>query len=144
MPNPQDIVRQFVANVNDAANGGNVNPYALLAPDVLVTINGFTPLSGNYHGRSQVQHVLADTLMERFSEASVEITETIGSGTRFAALGIISGVGASGRKYNEKRDTDGFVFDVKDGKIIEAIEDMDTSLTQCVIFDQNIVPRDSA
>ncbi len=36
-----------------------------------------------------------------------------------------------------------FLFEVKNGKIIEAVEDMDASLTQCVLFDQNIVPRDS-
>ncbi len=139
MPNPQEIVQQFIDRVNIAAQGGNADPYELLDPDILVTVIGFTPLSGNYHGRPQVQHVLGGTLVDRFREASAEMTEVIGSGARFAALGIISGVSTTGNDYNRDRDTGGFVFEVRDGKIIEIIVYPDTTQIETALFDNKYV-----
>jgi len=139
MSDPQDIVRQFIDRVNIAAQGSESAPYELLAPDVLVTIIGFTPLSGNYHGRSQVQYVLGATLADLFRAASAEMTEVIGSGARFAALGIISGISATGNDYNKARDTGGFVFEVRGGKIIEIIVYPDTTQIETALFDNKYV-----
>jgi len=136
---PQAIVKQFIDQVNRAVKGGKADPYELLSPDVLVTVIGFTPLSGNYHGRDQVRYVLGATLEDHFSEASVEMTEVIGSGARFAALGIISGVSTTGNDYNKARDTGGFVFEVSDGKITEIIAYPDTTLIETALFDNKYV-----
>ena len=139
MSSPQAIVQQFIDRVNIAVKNGKADPYELLSPDVLVTVIGFTPLSGNYHGRDQVQYVLGATLVDRFQEASVEMTEVIGSGARFAALGIISGVSTTGNDYNKARDTGGFVFEVIDGKITEIIAYPDTTLIETALYDNKYV-----
>ncbi len=140
MESSQDVIREFVTRINVAAEGGDADPYELLDKGVVVDVFGTTPISGIYRGVEQVKHILISTSAERFECAQVEIQEFIGSKERVAALIVITGQSIKGQAYNEKSDPDGFVFNVRDGKITEIRAYPDTTLIETVLFNNAYVP----
>jgi ketosteroid isomerase-like protein len=98
-----------------------VSPYDLLSDDVIVTVNGTTPISGRFPGLAIVKGVLVDTVQERVASARVAVEECVGQGARVAALVTITGVTHQGRAYNEKGEPCGCVFEVRGDRLIETV-----------------------
>jgi len=143
MPNStaRDIIAEFIRCCDVAASGGNADPYALLADNVSVMVNGTTPLSGHFPGLNIVKAVLVDTAKDRVKRANVSLVEFVGTGQRVAALLKLTAETVDGKIYNEKGDSCGSVFEVKDGKITEILFFPDTTLIETVLYNRRYVPN---
>ena len=142
MSETQDIITDFVGRCDKAASGGGgADPYELLTDDVVVTVNGTTPLSGRYPGQEIVRNILVDTAITRFKSANVSVEEFVGQGERVAALIKLTGESVDGKAYNPKGEVGGCVFGVKDGKIYEIFMFADTTMIEMVLFNRKYVPN---
>jgi len=135
MSDTQQLVRDLIARINDAATGGAADPAELLASNVVVSVGGSTPISGVYRGKSQVMSILVPTTAVVMKKLHVEIKEFIGTAERLAALLIVTGESAGGKAFNDGKDTGGAVFGAKDGKIVDVRLYPDTTLIETVLFD---------
>jgi ketosteroid isomerase-like protein len=133
-PASHAVVRDFVASVNAGAGA-----WALLAPGVVVTVNGTTPLSGRYPGVELVRGILVDTARAAIGSLAVEIDSLIGAGARVAALLRISGSNHSGVRFNADGRLCGCVFGVRDACIEEILLYPDTSLIEIALYGRRFV-----
>jgi len=119
----QKVISEFIARCDARMGGrGGADPYALLAPNAVVTVNGTTPVSGRFPGLEIVKGILVDTVEERMSKINVSVEEFVGHGERVATLLKITGRTRQGKTYNEKGEVCGCVFEVKDGRIVSGWE----------------------
>ena len=130
----KDVVREFVAHVNSAAGD-----WSLLAPDVVVTVNGTTPLSGRYTGIELVRGILVDTARTVIRTLEVEVDTLITTGSRVAALLRVSGVTVDGRSFNAEGRLCGCVFGIRGRVIDEVTLFPDTSLIEIALYRRRYV-----
>ena len=145
----KQAVREFIARVNAASRTGGTaeragahapGPLALLAPEVLVTINGTTPLSGRFPGLELVRGILIDSARLAIQSLEVEIRELIGKGSRIAALLSLSGLTAKGAPFNKEGRICSCVFSVEAGRIHEISLFPDTCLIEIALYGRRYVP----
>ncbi|MFB3814096.1 MAG: hypothetical protein ACE14L_08280 [Terriglobales bacterium] len=135
----RDIVREFIARCDEAGRGGTADPYALLDENVNVMVNGTTALSGQFPNLECVRSILVNTAKARIRSAHFSVTEFVGSGSRLAALLMITAQTVDGRTYNQEQKPCGAVFTVVDGKI-RAIQLYPlTSQIETVLFHKTFV-----
>jgi hypothetical protein len=132
---PKDVVREFVARLND---GGD--PWTLLSATAVVTINGTTPLSGRYPGFALIRGILVDSARIVIASFKVRIDQLIGTGPRVAALLDLSGRSVAGTAFNAEGRLCGCVFAVNAGTIEEVILFPDTSLIEIALYGRKYVP----
>lgn len=137
----KDIVREFIVRINDAVKGGRMDPFELLDEEVRVSVNGTTPLSGNYPDLQIVRNVLLSTAKRRIKSASIDLIDCIGTGKRVGTLLKITAQTVDNKTYNEAGDPAGCLFGVQDGKITEIHLFPDTTLIETVIFNREFVPN---
>jgi len=123
------------------SGGGGEDPYDLLTDDVVVTLNGTTPISGRFPNLEIVKGILVDTVEERMKHIHVSVEEYVGRDARVATLLKITGETKSGKTYNEKGEVCGCVFGVAKGKINEIFLFPDTTLIEMVLFNRKYVPN---
>ncbi len=143
-PGAKEVVTDFVRRCADAADGGSTDPYALLVPEVDVTVNGTTALSGRYRNRELLRKVLVSTAAERVRKAHVEIADMIAQEGRVATLLRITGESIDGHAYNPKGELCGCTFGVSDGLITEIYLFADTTMIETALFNRRYVPNDRA
>lgn len=135
MSGAADVARDFVARVN-----GGDDPWSLLSPQVLVVVNGTTPLSGRYPGIELIRGILLDSAKVVIAQIDVTISEIIGTGARVAALLKVSGSTVAGVPFNQEGRLCGCVFAVQQGLIEEILLFPDTSLIETVLYQRKYVP----
>jgi ketosteroid isomerase-like protein len=131
----KQVVRDFVALLNAGADAR-----ALLSERVIVTINGTTPLSGQFQGLELVCGILVDSAKVVISTLTVEIRELIGRGPGLAALLKISGRSTAGTPFNEEGRHCGCTFSVNGGRIEAITLFPDTSLIETALYRRRYVP----
>jgi ketosteroid isomerase-like protein len=131
----KQVVRDFIARLNAGADAR-----ALLSARVIVTINGTTPLSGQFQGLELVCGILVDSAKVVISTLTVEIRELIGRGAGLAALLKISGRSTAGTPFNEKGRHCGCTFSVNGGRIEAITLFPDTSLIETALYRRRYVP----
>ncbi len=135
---PKSLIRAFIDSLN---RSHPQDPYEFLATDVVITINGTTPLSGRFEGLPLVQKILVDTAVGVIKHLHVKIHRLIGKGTTVAALLEVKGTAQNGSPFNDHGDLCGCVFDVQ-GKCITAIRAFpDTSMIDMTLFGWKFVPN---
>lgn len=138
----QAVIANFIQRCDAWMSGrGGPSPYDLLRKDVVVTVNGTTPVSGRFPGLDIVKGVLVDTVQERVASGHVSVEEYVGRGERVATLLKIAGETKRGKTYNEKGEVCGCVFEVKDDQITEIFLFPDTTLIEMVMFERKYVPN---
>lgn len=145
----KQAVRDFIARVNAAAAArpaageragpDAAGPFALLSPEVVVTINGTTPLSGRFVGLELLRGILLDSARVVIQSLDVEIRELIGKGARVAALLKLSGSTTEGVSFNEEGRVCSCVFSVTSGRIEEIALFPDTSLIEIALYRRRYV-----
>src|SRR5262245_4618981 len=118
----KEVVREFVARLNSG-----LAPWSLMTEDAVVTVNGTTPLSGRYTGLTMVHGILVDTARAVIGSIEIGLEQSIGAGSRVAALLRVSGCTIDGTTFNTRGHVCGCVFGVDDGRICEVILYPDTS-----------------
>jgi ketosteroid isomerase-like protein len=138
----QKVISEFIERCDARMSGrGGADPCELLASNVVVTVNGTTPVSGRFPGLEIVKGILVDTVAERMLAINVSVEEFVGQGERVATLLKITGRTKQGRTYNEKGEVCGCVFEVKGGRVTEVFLFPDTTLIEMVLFNRKYVPN---
>jgi ketosteroid isomerase-like protein len=110
--------------------------FALYSPEAVYRISGNTKISGAFHGVDAIGAGLGEVLQNYFkTPPKITTHEIIVEGDR--GVVIASGVaeGAHG-PYNQEFV---FVFRVKDGKIIEKVENLDTVMVETALLGKKLV-----
>ena len=137
------VFEEYVKRFNQALSGEEVDPFVVFDPACPFTLTGHADISGKYENLQAVQQAVFGRVM---SLMKVEpgfgfyIEECFGDGDRMVALMRGRGESKLGRPYNNVYF---FVFEVKDGKIVQAVEDCDASLVMWSISDMNLVPKNA-
>ena len=138
---PKELVSEFIRRCDGAlSGGGGEDPYALLAEDVEVKVQGRTVLSGDYPTLEIVQMVLVGSLAPRVAKAHVELDSIIGQGNRVATLIRITGETTDGKIYNSKRDLGGCIFGVQDEQISQVVLFLDNTVVETVLLGRQYLP----
>ena len=142
---PKELVAEFIRRCNAAASGGSGgDPYALLAEDVEVRVQGRTILSGDYPSREIVEKVLVGGVATRVAKANVEIVSIIGDGNKVATLLRTTGETTDGKIYNPKGQPGGCIFYVSGDEISEIRLFLDNTMVETVLLGRQYLPPSQA
>lgn len=132
MPTPREVVESFY----DKLGRGDVpGVIALYAPDLVYTLTGTTPLSGTFRGLDEVREKLFVPVFSKVRDLVLTPERLIAEGDSVVALVRGQGKTTSGAPYANRY---AFVFRVKDGKIAEVMEFLDTALVETAIYGKTI------
>lgn len=134
MPNSREIVQTWFDRV---AAGDPEGAFALFSPDVTYDLKGTTPVSGVYKGlRSIVEDFFTPWRKQIVGDLVLTVDELIGEGERVVALARGKAKTIHGLPYDNEY---AFVFRVKDGKITEVVEYLDTVLVETAAYGKRLV-----
>ncbi len=130
----QTLVRQWFDHIAD----GNVEAaFALCTDDVAYTLKGTTPVSGTYRGLNAIFKDFFGPWGKRIDgHITLSIDEMIGDGDRIAVLSRGSAMTTLGHRYDNEY---AFVFGIRDGKIYEILEYLDTALVETAAYGKRLV-----
>lgn len=132
--NNKQVVQQWFDCIarNDAAGA-----FALFADDVVYHLKGTTPVSGSYRGlKSIVEDFFTPWRKQIDGDLVVTVDELIGEGERVVALGRGKAKTIHGLPYDNDY---AFVFRVRDGRIVEVLEYLDTVLVETAAYGRKLV-----
>lgn len=135
------VFERYIELFNRAMAGENLDPFEVFDEDCGFFCPGQTTFSGHYTSLAKVKEAIFGTVvqnMKREPGFGFYVEEYIGQGDRMVALLRGRGESKLGRAYNNVYF---FLFEVRDGKIVDAIEGCDSSLVNYAILDMNIAPR---
>src|SRR5262249_30179722 len=121
--------KELIQNFWDLFSEGNYEAaWALLDDDFVLTVMGTTGMSGTFRGKENIYKNIALGEMELIEPLKITIKEMIAEGERVVCLSEGSSKSKqTGKPYNNKYC---MVYRVKNGKIAEAVEYLDTALTE--------------
>lgn len=126
--------KQVIENFFAALSAGDMpRVRALLHPEVAWTIIGDTPVSKTFRGINEFETGLIGSVFQHIDASAgvhVEIQEMIAEGDKVVcrAQGTIKGL------YGPYNNTYCHVFTLRDGKIVEDIEYLDTALIERALY----------
>lgn len=111
--------------------------FALFADDVVYDLKGTTPVSGTYRGKQSIaEDFFIPWRRQIDGDLIVTVDELIGEGDRVVALGRGKAQTVFGMSYDNDY---AFVFRVRQGKIVEVIEYLDTALVEIAAYGRKLV-----
>jgi ketosteroid isomerase-like protein len=118
------------------AKGDAPGAFALFTDDVTYVLKGTTPVSGTYRGLKQiVEDFFTPWRKQIVGDIALTVDELIGDGNRVVALAH----GKAKTIHNRPYDNDyAFVFGLRDGKIAEVIEYLDTALVEIAAYGRKL------
>lgn len=136
MSSNREIVQRWFDLV---AKGDAPGAFALFAPDVVYRLKGTTPVSGEYRGLGQiVDDFFAPWSKQIVGHITLTVDELIGDGDRVVALARGNATTVFGVSYDNDY---AFVFGLRDGKITEVIEYLDTVLVETAAYGKKLVAQ---
>jgi ketosteroid isomerase-like protein len=129
------IIRDFFAALS---RGDAQAAYELLHDDITWTIIGDTPVSKTFRGAKAFEEELMGSVFQQIDPDAgirVDVIELIAEGDKVVARaqGTIQG------RYGPYNNTYCHVFTVRDGKIVEDIEYLDTLLIERSLYGRKLV-----
>ena len=122
MPSSRETVQRWFDLI---AKGDAASAFALFTDDVRYVLKGTTPVSGTYRGLKQI-----------VGDIALTVDELIGDGACVVALAR----GTAKTIFDRPYDNDyAFVFRLRDGKISEVIEYLDTALVETAAYGRKLV-----
>ena len=130
----KQVVKDLFAALS---RGDNEAGFQLLADDMIWPVIGDTPVSGTYQGLKAIQEDLLGRVFQQIDhEAGIgmEMVELIAEGGNVVARtrGTIAG------KYGPYNNTYCHVVTIRDGKIVENIEHLDTALIETTLYGKKL------
>lgn len=120
--------KELVRHLFEEINKGNPQPFVdTMAENITLTLIGTTPVSGIYKGIKEVSEKIMPRIMSSFkSQPRVIIDRLIAEGDFVVVIAHgEGGVTRNGKDYN---NTYCHVMRLKDGKLVESTEYLDTAL----------------
>jgi uncharacterized protein len=134
MADSREIVQQWFDRI---AKGDAQGAFALFAEDVVYTLKGTTPVSGVYRGLKQiVEEFFTPWRKQIVGEIALTVDELIGGGDCVVALARGKAKTVHGLPYDNDY---AFVFRLRNGKIAEVIEYLDTALVETAAYGKKLV-----
>jgi len=119
------------------AKGDAQGAFALFADDVTYDLKGTTPVSGVYRGLRQiVEDFFTPWRKQIVGDIVLTVDELIGDGDCVVALARGKAKTIHGLPYDNDY---AFVFRLRDGKIKEVIEYLDTALVETAAYGKKLV-----
>lgn len=119
------------------AKGDAQGAFALFSDDVTYILKGTTPVSGVYRGmRAIVEDFFTPWRKQIVGDLVLTVDELIGDGNRVVALARGKAKTIHGLPYDNDY---AFVFGLRDGKICEVIEYLDTALVETAAYGKKLV-----
>ena len=137
------VFEHYVDRFNRAMAGEAVDPFGVFDENCTFFTPGQSSLAGHYTSLAAVKEAIFGAVvqnMKREPGYGFYVEEYIGEGDRMVALMRGRGCSKLGRPYN---NTYFFLFEVKNGKIIDAMEGCDASLACNSVLDLNLVPEET-
>lgn len=117
--------------------GGDIpGAMALMAPDVVYTMAGKTPVSGTFRGMGELTEKLLKPVLSQMRGLTLIPDEFIGEGDRVAVIAHGHAKTPSGESYENRYV---FVYGVRGGKIAEVAEYLDTVEVETKMFGKKLV-----
>lgn len=132
MPTPREVIESFYDKL---ARNDIPGLWALYAPDLTYTVTGTTPLSGTFRGLDEIREKLFVPVFSKVKELVLTPDRLIVDGGTVVALVRGQGKTADGKPYANRY---AFVFEVRDGKITEVTEFLDTALVETTLYGRTI------
>lgn len=134
MSSNREIVQRWFDLI---ARGDAQGAFALFSEDVSYDLKGTTPVSGVYKGlKSIVEDFFTPWRKQIVGDLVLTVDELIGEGDRVVALAR----GKAKTVHDLPYDNDyAFVFRVKNGKITEVVEYLDTALVETAAYGKRLV-----
>jgi hypothetical protein len=126
------LVRQFWEAFS-LADTEETFPY--LSDDIVLTVSGSTELSGTFRGKDEIRTKVVNPERQVMAELKIVPKELIAEGDTVICLADGRGQAKSGQPYNNHY---AFLFRIREGKIREIIEYLDTSLTETALFGKTL------
>jgi len=128
------IVQQWFDHI---AAGEAEAAFALFADDIVYDLKGTTPVSGVYRGLDQIVNEFFVPWRKQIDgDLVVQVDEMIAEGERVVVLGR----GAAKTVFGLRYDNDyAFVFTVRDGRITQVVEFLDTALVETAAYGRTLV-----
>lgn len=137
MADTREVINEYMGHLCAARFA---EAFALFAPDAVYTITGRTKISGSYRGLETINAELGAIIGSYFkSLPSFTVLDTLVDGDRAAVMvtGTAEGVhGAYDQNYV-------FVFRVKDGRIVEKIENLDSLPIETALLGRRLVDAET-
>jgi ketosteroid isomerase-like protein len=130
--------REIVQQWFDLITKGDAQAaFRLFTDDVVYHLKGTTPVSGVYRGlREIVEDFFTPWRKQIVGEIGLTLDELVGDGERVVALAR----GKAKTIYGLPYDNDyAFVFRLRDGKISEVVEYLDTALVETAAYGKKLV-----
>jgi ketosteroid isomerase-like protein len=128
------IVQQWFDHI---AAGEAEAAFTLFADDIVYDLKGTTPVSGVYRGLDQIVNEFFVPWRKQIDgDLVVQVDEMIAEGERVVVLGR----GAAKTVFGLRYDNDyAFVFTVRDGRITQVVEFLDTALVETAAYGKTLV-----
>ncbi|MBI2964547.1 MAG: nuclear transport factor 2 family protein [Deltaproteobacteria bacterium] len=134
MASSREIVQRWFDLI---AKGDAQAAFALFSDDVTYDLKGTTPVSGVYRGLKQiVEDFFTPWRKQIVGDIALTVDELIGDGDRVVALARGKAKTIHGLPYDNDYV---FVFGLRDGKIREVIEYLDTALVETAAYGKKLV-----
>jgi uncharacterized protein len=134
MSSSRETVQQWFDLI---AKGDAKGAFALFTDDIIYALKGTTPVSGVYHGMQQiVEDFFTPWRKQIVGEIALTVDELIGDGDCVVALARGKAKTIHGLPYDNDY---AFVFRLRDGKIKEVIEYLDTALVETAAYGKRLV-----
>ena len=133
MSDTRTVVTEYMDNLSA---GRFTEAFALFADEAVYTISGKTKISGSYKGLETIQAELGAIIGNYFkSLPAFTVGDTLVDGDRAAVLVTSTAEGLHG-VYDQNYV---FVFRVKDGRIVEKIENLDSVPVETALLGRKLV-----
>ncbi len=134
MSDNQKIVQQWFDHI---AAGDAAAAFALFADNIVYELKGSTPVSGIYRGIEQIVNDFFTPWRRQIDGALVvTVDEMIAAGERVVVLGRGVATTVYGLPYNNDY---AFVFTVRNGRISQVSEYLDTALVETAAYGKRLV-----
>ena len=133
MPSSRETVQTWFDLI---AKGDAQSAFGLFTDDIVYTLKGNTPVSGVYRGLRQiVEDFFTPWRKQIVGDIVLTVEELIGDGERVVALARGKAKTIHGLPYDNDY---AFVFRLRDGKISEVIEYLDTALVETAAYNKTL------
>lgn len=128
------LVKQWFDHI---ADGNAEAAFALCTHDVAYNLKGTTPVSGTYRGHDAIfNDFFAPWSKQIDGHITLTIDEMIGDGDRIVVLSRGASMTTLGNRYDNEY---AFVFGIRDGRISEIIEYLDTALVETAAYGKRLI-----
>ena len=127
------VVEEYWKKLGAGDVGGAM---ALMSPDVVYEVAGKTPVSGSFRGLAEVNEKLMKPVFSRIRDLKLVPDEFIGDGARVAVLAHGRAELVAGGSYENRYV---FIYGVRDGKIAQVAEYLDTVEVETKMFGKKLV-----